>query len=62
MDYSFRRKTRGGAEQVQLNALLELVSTVNLVPMGDRWVWTLESSGEFSVASLRKMIDEKRLS
>ncbi|GJV16132.1 RNA-directed DNA polymerase, eukaryota, reverse transcriptase zinc-binding domain protein [Tanacetum coccineum] len=61
MDYSFRRKTRGGAEQVQLDALLELVSTVNLVPMGDRWVWTLESSGEFSVASLRKVIDEKRL-
>ncbi|GJV40041.1 RNA-directed DNA polymerase, eukaryota, reverse transcriptase zinc-binding domain protein [Tanacetum coccineum] len=61
MDYSFRRKTRGGAEQVQLNALLELVSTVNLVPMGDRWVWTLENSGEFSVASLRKVIDEKRL-
>ncbi|GJW99717.1 RNA-directed DNA polymerase, eukaryota [Tanacetum coccineum] len=61
MDYSFRRKTRGGAEQVQLDALLELVSTVNFVPMGDRWVWTLESSGEFSVASLRKVIDEKRL-
>ncbi|GJY25826.1 RNA-directed DNA polymerase, eukaryota [Tanacetum coccineum] len=48
-------------EQVQLDALLELVSTVNLVPMGDRWVWTLESSGEFSVASIRKVIDEKRL-
>ncbi|GJW52675.1 RNA-directed DNA polymerase, eukaryota [Tanacetum coccineum] len=61
MDYSFRRKTRGGAEQVQLNALLELVSTVNLVPMGDMWVWTLESSGEFLVASLRKVIDEKRI-
>nr|GEX66510.1 RNA-directed DNA polymerase, eukaryota [Tanacetum cinerariifolium] len=61
MDCSFRRKTRGGAEQVQLDALMDLVSTVNLVSMGDRWVWTLESSGEFSVASLRKVIDEKRL-
>nr|GEV21274.1 RNA-directed DNA polymerase, eukaryota [Tanacetum cinerariifolium] len=27
-----------------------------------RWVWSLESSGEFSVASVRKVIDEKRLS
>nr|GEY36788.1 RNA-directed DNA polymerase, eukaryota, reverse transcriptase zinc-binding domain protein [Tanacetum cinerariifolium] len=62
MDYSFRRKTRGGAKQEQLDALMDLVSTVNLVSMGDRWVWTLESSGEFSVASLQKVIDEKRLS
>nr|GEY34914.1 RNA-directed DNA polymerase, eukaryota [Tanacetum cinerariifolium] len=62
MDYSFRCKTRGGAEHEQLDALMDLVSTINLVSMGDRWVWTLESSGEFSVASLRKVIDEKRLS
>nr|GFC62667.1 RNA-directed DNA polymerase, eukaryota [Tanacetum cinerariifolium] len=41
---------------------MDLVSTVNLVSMGDRWVWTLESSGEFSVAPLQKVIDEKRLS
>nr|GEY47643.1 RNA-directed DNA polymerase, eukaryota [Tanacetum cinerariifolium] len=61
MDYSFRRKTRGGAKHEQLDALMDLVSTVNLVSMGDRWVWTLESSGEFSMASLWKVIDEKRL-
>nr|GEV50238.1 RNA-directed DNA polymerase, eukaryota [Tanacetum cinerariifolium] len=61
MDYSFPRKTRGGAEQEQLDTLMDLVSTVNFVSMGDRWVWTLGSSGEFSVASLRKVIDEKRL-
>nr|GEV25841.1 RNA-directed DNA polymerase, eukaryota, reverse transcriptase zinc-binding domain protein [Tanacetum cinerariifolium] len=48
----------GGAEQEQLDALMDLVSTVNLVSMGDRWVWTLESSEEFSVASLRKVIEE----
>nr|GEU86973.1 RNA-directed DNA polymerase, eukaryota [Tanacetum cinerariifolium] len=29
--------------------------------MGDRWVWTLESLGEFLVAFLRKVIDEKCL-
>nr|GFB87681.1 RNA-directed DNA polymerase, eukaryota, reverse transcriptase zinc-binding domain protein [Tanacetum cinerariifolium] len=62
IDYLFRRKARGGAEQEQLDALMDLVSTVNLVSMGDMWVWTLESSGEFSAASLRKVIDEKRLS
>nr|GEZ73151.1 RNA-directed DNA polymerase, eukaryota [Tanacetum cinerariifolium] len=36
MDYSFRRKTRGEAEHEQLDALMDLVSTVNLVSMGDR--------------------------
>nr|GEW38589.1 RNA-directed DNA polymerase, eukaryota [Tanacetum cinerariifolium] len=35
MDYSFRRKARGGAKQEQLDALMDLVSTVNLVSMGD---------------------------
>nr|GEY24851.1 Toll/interleukin-1 receptor (TIR) domain-containing protein [Tanacetum cinerariifolium] len=38
MDYSFRRKTRGGAGQEQLDALMDLVSTVNLVSMGDRQI------------------------
>nr|GEV40872.1 RNA-directed DNA polymerase, eukaryota [Tanacetum cinerariifolium] len=28
--------------------------------MNDRWVWNLESSGEFSVASIRRIIDEMR--
>nr|GEY77281.1 RNA-directed DNA polymerase, eukaryota [Tanacetum cinerariifolium] len=58
LDNSFRRKTRDGVEQVQYNALY----AVTLVPLCDRWVWFLESSGEFSVASVRTVIDEKRLS
>nr|GEX54895.1 RNA-directed DNA polymerase, eukaryota, reverse transcriptase zinc-binding domain protein [Tanacetum cinerariifolium] len=62
LDNSFHRKTRGGVEQVQYNALSDLVHAVTLVPLSDRWVWSLESSGEFSVASVRKVIDEKRLS
>nr|GFA40479.1 RNA-directed DNA polymerase, eukaryota [Tanacetum cinerariifolium] len=62
LDNSFRRKTRGGVEQVQYNALSDLVHAVTLVPLSDRWVWSLESSEEFSVASVRKVIDEKRLS
>nr|GEX38830.1 RNA-directed DNA polymerase, eukaryota [Tanacetum cinerariifolium] len=51
----------GGAEQVQFNALLDMISSINLVPMADRWVWTLENSGDFSVASIREKIDKKRL-
>nr|GEX02711.1 RNA-directed DNA polymerase, eukaryota, reverse transcriptase zinc-binding domain protein [Tanacetum cinerariifolium] len=62
LDKSFRRKTRGGVEHVQYNALSDLVHAVTLVPLSDRWVWSLESSGEFTVASVRKVIDEKRLS
>ncbi|GKA23884.1 RNA-directed DNA polymerase, eukaryota, reverse transcriptase zinc-binding domain protein [Tanacetum coccineum] len=61
LDSSFRRKPRGGAEQVQYEALSSQVYDVTLAPMSDRWTWSLESSGEFSVASIRKVIDDKRL-
>ncbi|GJR93607.1 RNA-directed DNA polymerase, eukaryota, reverse transcriptase zinc-binding domain protein [Tanacetum coccineum] len=57
---SFRRHVRGGAEQIQLDNLSDMISSVNLVPIADRWVWNLESSGDFSVSSIRKVIDEKR--
>ncbi|GJS78995.1 hypothetical protein Tco_0728876 [Tanacetum coccineum] len=30
-------------------------------PRGDRWIWSLEGSADFSVASTRKVIDDKRL-
>nr|GFB18738.1 RNA-directed DNA polymerase, eukaryota [Tanacetum cinerariifolium] len=33
---------------------------INLVPCEDRYFWSLESEGDYSVASLRKLIDEKR--
>ncbi|GJT16455.1 RNA-directed DNA polymerase, eukaryota, reverse transcriptase zinc-binding domain protein [Tanacetum coccineum] len=59
---SFRRIPRGGAEQNQFDSLLELVSSVNLVPLADRWVWKLEGTGVFfSVASARRLFDELRL-
>ncbi|GJZ83177.1 RNA-directed DNA polymerase, eukaryota, reverse transcriptase zinc-binding domain protein [Tanacetum coccineum] len=61
LDSSFRRKPRGGVEQEQYEALSDQVHDVTLVPMSDRWLWSLESSGEFSVASIRKAIDDKRL-
>nr|GEW78965.1 RNA-directed DNA polymerase, eukaryota, reverse transcriptase zinc-binding domain protein [Tanacetum cinerariifolium] len=51
-----------GAEQAQLNELSILVSDVNLRPISDRCAWSLEGSGDFSVASIRKVIDGKRFS
>ncbi|GJR36997.1 RNA-directed DNA polymerase, eukaryota, reverse transcriptase zinc-binding domain protein [Tanacetum coccineum] len=61
LDSSFRRKPRGGVEHVQYEALSSQVYDATLAPMSDRWMWSLESSGEFSVASIRKVIDDKRL-
>nr|GEW08022.1 DNA helicase [Tanacetum cinerariifolium] len=51
----------GGVEQQQFEELLTLINGVRLVPMGDRWTWKLSSSGEFSVASVRHLIDDKTL-
>ncbi|GKD30807.1 hypothetical protein Tco_1241585, partial [Tanacetum coccineum] len=59
---SFRRIPRGGAEQSQLNALLSDIEGTHLADMSDRWAWTLEGSGEFSVASIRRLIDKHFLS
>nr|GEW37930.1 zinc finger, CCHC-type [Tanacetum cinerariifolium] len=61
LDSSFRRVPRGGVEQEQFDDLSALVHDVTLAPMSDRWNWALESSGEFSVALVRKVIDAKLL-
>nr|GEV44381.1 RNA-directed DNA polymerase, eukaryota, reverse transcriptase zinc-binding domain protein [Tanacetum cinerariifolium] len=58
---SFRRSPRGGAEQQQYNDLEDMVTATILAPMSDKLVWSLESSGEFTVASVRKLIDDKWL-
>ncbi|GJT75163.1 RNA-directed DNA polymerase, eukaryota, reverse transcriptase zinc-binding domain protein [Tanacetum coccineum] len=58
---SFRRAPRGGEEQSQLNALLSDIEDVQLANLSDRWIWTLEGSGEFSVASIRRLIDKHLL-
>ncbi|GJW33457.1 RNA-directed DNA polymerase, eukaryota, reverse transcriptase zinc-binding domain protein [Tanacetum coccineum] len=50
-----------GAEQSQLDILSDMVREVGLVPMSDRYIWSLEGSGDFSVASIRKVIDDKFL-
>nr|GEW85681.1 RNA-directed DNA polymerase, eukaryota, reverse transcriptase zinc-binding domain protein [Tanacetum cinerariifolium] len=59
--YSFRRAPRSGVEQSQLADLLTMIEGVSLVSMNDMWVWSLEGSGNFSVASVRKLIDDRRL-
>ncbi|GJV29826.1 RNA-directed DNA polymerase, eukaryota, reverse transcriptase zinc-binding domain protein [Tanacetum coccineum] len=59
--YSFRRKPRGGIEMDQFVRMVDLVKEVNLNSTEDRWVWELESTGEFSVSSIRKLIDKNML-
>nr|GEV11082.1 hypothetical protein [Tanacetum cinerariifolium] len=59
LSHSFRRMLRGGSEHLQFFAFTEMMKQVILVPVSDRWTWTLNNSGEFSVASVRKLIDDK---
>nr|GEU99478.1 RNA-directed DNA polymerase, eukaryota [Tanacetum cinerariifolium] len=53
-------RVRSGAEESQFNSLLEIVQVINLVPCEDKYFWSLESEWDYSVASIRKLIDEKR--
>ncbi|GJT63328.1 RNA-directed DNA polymerase, eukaryota, reverse transcriptase zinc-binding domain protein [Tanacetum coccineum] len=61
LDFSFRRTPRGGAEEDQFTAMSTKVEGIFLANMRDRWIWTLEGLGDFSVASVRKLIDDKTL-
>ncbi|GJZ10117.1 RNA-directed DNA polymerase, eukaryota [Tanacetum coccineum] len=58
LSHSFRRPPRGGAEEEQFKALQSCVFDLLLPQMGDRWVWSLNSSGEFTVKSVRNYIDD----
>ncbi|GJZ31312.1 RNA-directed DNA polymerase, eukaryota, reverse transcriptase zinc-binding domain protein [Tanacetum coccineum] len=58
LDVSFRRPPKGGVEQHQFDLLKEKVVGCILIDMMDRWFWALEGSGVFTVASIRKMIDD----
>nr|GEV19206.1 hypothetical protein [Tanacetum cinerariifolium] len=59
LGFSLRRNPRGGIEQVQFT---DLSSTLeDIVDMRDRWVWSLEGTDDFSVASVRRRIDDLRL-
>ncbi|GJU14907.1 RNA-directed DNA polymerase, eukaryota [Tanacetum coccineum] len=58
---SLRRIPRGEVEQSQLEALREFSDNTVLVDSMDRWSWSLEGSGKFSVASVRREIDKNLL-
>nr|GEU59843.1 RNA-directed DNA polymerase, eukaryota, reverse transcriptase zinc-binding domain protein [Tanacetum cinerariifolium] len=55
---SFRRTPRGGVEQQQLDEMVTLINSISLAHMANRMCWDLESLGEFSIASVWKMIDD----
>ncbi|GJV53138.1 hypothetical protein Tco_1448879 [Tanacetum coccineum] len=59
LDNNFRRSIRGGIEQSQFKKLTDLLIPIVLNPCPDRWFWSLEGSGEFSVASIRRFIDQR---
>ncbi|GJX42295.1 RNA-directed DNA polymerase, eukaryota, reverse transcriptase zinc-binding domain protein [Tanacetum coccineum] len=59
---SFRRTPRAAFEKDQFfRKMVDDVKEVILSTSEDRWVWDLENTGEFSVSSIRNLIDEKTL-
>ncbi|GJY69530.1 RNA-directed DNA polymerase, eukaryota [Tanacetum coccineum] len=58
---SFRCPLRGWAGEEQYSYLLSRVDEVSLPYMLDRWVWTFDSLGDFSVKSVRILIDDMLL-
>ncbi|GJU21172.1 RNA-directed DNA polymerase, eukaryota, reverse transcriptase zinc-binding domain protein [Tanacetum coccineum] len=58
---SFCRFPRSGVEQTQMMDLMAYIEGVVLGVASDRWYWSLDGSGEFTVASVRKVIDDIRL-
>nr|GEV77052.1 RNA-directed DNA polymerase, eukaryota, reverse transcriptase zinc-binding domain protein [Tanacetum cinerariifolium] len=60
--FSLRRNPKGEAEQAQFDLLKEKVEGCILVDMFDRWVLSLEGSGDFTVSSVSKLIDDVLLS
>nr|GEU46643.1 RNA-directed DNA polymerase, eukaryota, reverse transcriptase zinc-binding domain protein [Tanacetum cinerariifolium] len=58
---SLRRIPRGGAELEQFTDMIYSLDCFQLPNMQDRWIWSLSSSGDFSVASVRQFIDDYML-
>ena len=59
---SFRRVPRGGLEAEQYEELGSRLALLQLVQMNDRWVWSLTGNGDFSVKSVRNLVDDSLLS
>nr|GEX17403.1 RNA-directed DNA polymerase, eukaryota, reverse transcriptase zinc-binding domain protein [Tanacetum cinerariifolium] len=58
LDVSFRLPPRGGVKIQQFEHMKEKVEGCILADMMDRWFWALEGLGEFTITSVRKMIDD----
>nr|GEV72139.1 RNA-directed DNA polymerase, eukaryota, reverse transcriptase zinc-binding domain protein [Tanacetum cinerariifolium] len=58
LDVLFRHHPRGGVEIQQFEHMKEKVEGCIPADMMDRWFWALEGSGEFTITSVRKMIDD----
>ncbi|GJR52800.1 hypothetical protein Tco_1403321 [Tanacetum coccineum] len=59
--FSLRREPRGGTERGQEIELSSRIADVVLSQMQDRRRWSLTGSGDFSIASVRKYIDDRSL-
>ncbi|GJY81174.1 RNA-directed DNA polymerase, eukaryota [Tanacetum coccineum] len=59
--WSYRYDPRGCIEEEHQCMLLSRISSIILPNMLDRWVWSLEASGEFLVKSARSLIDDSHL-
>nr|GEW03533.1 hypothetical protein [Tanacetum cinerariifolium] len=58
LSWSYRREPRGGIEEEQQNMFFSRISSVILPNMRDRWIWSFEALGDFSVTSARHLIDD----
>ncbi|GKF40021.1 hypothetical protein Tco_0120082 [Tanacetum coccineum] len=58
---SFQRQPRGGIEEDQFRLLNANISGILLPNSNDRWIWSLNSSGDFLVKSVRSFIDDSLL-
>ncbi|KAK9048582.1 hypothetical protein SSX86_032453 [Deinandra increscens subsp. villosa] len=59
--WTWRRPIRGGLETAQLDELLGLIGDMQFSTSDDTWKWLFENDVDFSVKSIRKMIDSKYL-
>nr|GEY11087.1 hypothetical protein [Tanacetum cinerariifolium] len=57
LNQSLRKWPRGGAEVSQMEKLKNMIDPVSLKQGKDSWVWSMNTSGMYSVASVRNLID-----
>nr|GEX33716.1 RNA-directed DNA polymerase, eukaryota, reverse transcriptase zinc-binding domain protein [Tanacetum cinerariifolium] len=61
LEFSLPRTPRGDREQVQLEKLIDCLEGCSLRDLNDRWSWSINGLCDFSVASVRKVIDDNNL-